>query len=300
MKKGWIQANENGIHDDVAPNTLADQVYMDETQTVTVKEVLEQVRQGVPPGGVTPETIVQLANQGTGLNADTLDGRHASDFATAAQGAKADAALPAAGYTAADVLAKIVTVDGAGSGLDADKFKGRDVIPVANGGTGLSTAPSLAVNLGSTAAANPFQASPRPGVTGILPVGYGGTGAANAAAARTNLGALGLPVSLWSGSWGAAGSANLTVNGMSSYTWLVFYSWAGGTIIPLPASGSTTTLSFDDLQAPGARSTYLFRITRNSNVLQLVLSKYFFVSPEGITTTGDIPYNMITGVAGVR
>lgn len=36
----------------------------------------------------------------------------------------ADAALPAASYTAADVLTKIKTVDGSGSGLDADTVKG--------------------------------------------------------------------------------------------------------------------------------------------------------------------------------
>ena len=53
-------------------------------------------------------------------NADTVDGQHASAFATAAQGVKADNALPAASYTAADVLAKVKTVDGVGSGLDAD------------------------------------------------------------------------------------------------------------------------------------------------------------------------------------
>ena len=44
----------------------------------------------------------------------------ADKFATAAQGVKADNALPAASYTAADVLAKVKTVDGVGSGLDAD------------------------------------------------------------------------------------------------------------------------------------------------------------------------------------
>ena len=53
-------------------------------------------------------------------NADTVDGQHASAFATAAQGVKADNALPAKDYTAADVLAKVKTVDGVGSGLDAD------------------------------------------------------------------------------------------------------------------------------------------------------------------------------------
>lgn len=45
-------------------------------------------------------------------------------FATAAQGAKADAALPSASYTAADVKAKLLTVDGIGSGVDADFLRG--------------------------------------------------------------------------------------------------------------------------------------------------------------------------------
>ena len=39
----------------------------------------------------------------------------------------AGSALPASSYTAADVLAKIKTVDGSGSGLDADLFKGSDL-----------------------------------------------------------------------------------------------------------------------------------------------------------------------------
>lgn len=43
------------------------------------------------------------------------------------------------------------------------------ILPVANGGTGLTTSPSLLINLASTSAASVFQASPRPGVTGKLP-----------------------------------------------------------------------------------------------------------------------------------
>ena len=43
----------------------------------------------------------------TATNADTVDGIHASGFATAAQGIKADAALPAILYTAADILVKL-------------------------------------------------------------------------------------------------------------------------------------------------------------------------------------------------
>ena len=47
--------------------------------------------------------------------------------------------------------------------------------------------PSALTNLGSTSADNLLKASPRPGVTGTLPVANGGTGATTAAAARTNL-----------------------------------------------------------------------------------------------------------------
>ena len=45
------------------------------------------------------------------------------------------------------------------------------------GGTGLTSNPSMLVNLGSTTADTVFKTSPRPGVTGTLPVANGGTGA---------------------------------------------------------------------------------------------------------------------------
>jgi hypothetical protein len=50
------------------------------------------------------------------------------------------------------------------------------ILPIANGGTGLSASPSMLVNLGSTTAASILTASPRPGVTGTLGVANGGTG----------------------------------------------------------------------------------------------------------------------------
>ena len=61
-------------------------------------------------------------------------------------------------------------------------------LAVACGGTGVTTAPSMLVNLASTSAASVFTASPRPGITGTLPIANGGTGATSAAAARTALG----------------------------------------------------------------------------------------------------------------
>lgn len=52
---------------------------------------------------------------------------------------------------------------------------------------GIASSPSMLTNLGSTAAANVFQASPRPGVTGVLPIANGGTGASSLEGLRSNL-----------------------------------------------------------------------------------------------------------------
>lgn len=62
------------------------------------------------------------------------------------------------------------------------------VLPIGNGGTGLTSAPSMLVNLASTGAASPLQASPRPGVTGVLPVANGGTGATTLASGYALIG----------------------------------------------------------------------------------------------------------------
>jgi len=63
------------------------------------------------------------------------------------------------------------------------------ITPISNGGTGLSSSPSMLTNLGSTSADDILKASPRPGVTGTLPIENGGTGATtrlNAVKALTN------------------------------------------------------------------------------------------------------------------
>ena len=52
-------------------------------------------------------------------------------------------------------------------------------LPVDSGGTGLTSSPSMLVNVGSTSADTVMKASPRPGITGILLVANGGTGKTN-------------------------------------------------------------------------------------------------------------------------
>ena len=56
-------------------------------------------------------------------------------------------------------------------------FSSSNVLPVSNGGTGLTDNPSILVNLGSESASEVLTSLPRPGVTGTLPVSHGGTGA---------------------------------------------------------------------------------------------------------------------------
>ena len=60
---------------------------------------------------------------------------------------------------------------------------------VARGGTGITSNPSMLVNLGSTANASVFTANPSPGVTGTLGVANGGTGVNSLDALATALGA---------------------------------------------------------------------------------------------------------------
>ena len=60
-------------------------------------------------------------------------------------------------------------------------------LPISHGGTGLTSSPSMLVNLGSTTADTVLEASPRPGITGTLGVAHGGTGETTAADAIQTL-----------------------------------------------------------------------------------------------------------------
>jgi hypothetical protein len=94
----------------------------------------------------------------------------------------------AASYTAADVLSKLLTVDGAASGLDADLLDGLNSATantastiVARDSSGNFAAGTITANLTGTA-------SLATSLTATLAIAGGGTGATTAAAARTNLG----------------------------------------------------------------------------------------------------------------
>jgi hypothetical protein len=94
----------------------------------------------------------------------------------------------AASYTAADVLAKLVTVDGAGSGLDADLLDGLNSATANTASTIVARDASGNFAAGTITAALAGNATTATDLQATLVVAKGGTGATTASAARTNLG----------------------------------------------------------------------------------------------------------------
>lgn len=104
-------------------------------------EFLSKIKSKVPSGAAPLE--VDSGTKATNLNADTLDGLDSSGFATAGH-THSDATTSVSGFmsatdktklngvesgatadmTASEILTAIKTVDGAGSGLDADLLDG--------------------------------------------------------------------------------------------------------------------------------------------------------------------------------
>lgn len=94
----------------------------------------------------------------------------------------------AASYTAADVLAKLITVDGVGSGLDADFLDGLNSATANTVSTIVARDASGNFAAGTITATLSGNASTANALTATLGVSAGGTGATSAASARTNLG----------------------------------------------------------------------------------------------------------------
>ena len=109
-------------------------------------------------------------------------------------------------------------------------------LTLARGGTGITSNPSMLVNLASTTADTVFEASPRPGVTGVLPVANGGTGGTNAAYILNMMGqgtyTVGVNEALDKTSWFEVARCPITSAGLTQRTTLlVSGSWGYGTCI---------------------------------------------------------------------
>lgn len=124
-------------------------------------------------------------------------------------------------YSAANTLATKQSANGALYATSAGGNLAWGTLPIAQGGTGLTSSPSMLTNLGSTTADNVLKASPRPGVTGTLGIGNGGTGLTSSPSMLINLGSTTaanvLQASPRPGVTGVLGTAN-GGTGSSSFT----------------------------------------------------------------------------------
>ena len=137
-------------------------------------------------------------------------------------------------------------------------------LAVARGGTGITSNPSMLVNLGSTSAASVFTASPRPGVTGTLPISRGGTGATTAAAARTALGAAASSHTHKYAGSSSAGGAATSANKVNVPVGTILFSTSSSSTFFSSCFGGTWTVVGNVDASINGKSTlklYMFRKT---------------------------------------
>jgi len=131
---------------------------------------------------ITSASITLRATKGSPLTNTEVDANFTALNTAIATG------QTAASYTAADVLAKLLTVDGSGSGLDADLLDGLSSATTNTASTIVARDASGNFAAGTITANLTGVASSATALTATLAVAGGGTGATTTAAARTNLG----------------------------------------------------------------------------------------------------------------
>ena len=196
--------------------------------------------------------------------------------------------LNSSSYTAADVLAKLITVDGAGSGLDADLLDGLTSTSANTVSTIVARDASGNFSAGTITAALTGTASIASSLNFTVTVGGGGTGATTAAAARTNLGlVIGTDVQAYDADLAAIAGLTTAADRVPYFTGastaaLATFTAAGRTIV-----GST--------DIPTARSNLGLTIGTNVQAYDANLAAI-----AGIATAGGIYTKTAAGTAVVR
>jgi hypothetical protein len=217
--------------------------------------------------------------------------------------------LPSATYTPADILTKIKTVDGTGSGLDADLLDGMttsSVLPtsldkssiVSRNSDGNIGANQLTLASTLTGAGANFSGPVTVGsitiAGGSIPVSAGGTGATTAQNARTNLGvAIGSDVQAFSSNLQALSAATPVADRLPYYT--------GAAAAALTAFTPFARTLVGSVDVFAARTNLGLVLGTDVQPFDSDLSAIASLSSNGIvarTATGSASARTITGTAG--